>query len=105
VSRHSLTSHRLEGFPCDGLQRSDDVARINVSLLLRLLFSSQRAFVRFARQLLDALLKFLVGLRAVTREEIVRRTGNAPGVFLSGALIGGNEHNALIRERCAARGY
>jgi hypothetical protein len=38
-------------------------------------------------------------------EEIIRRTGNSPGVFLSGAITGGNEHNAVVRERLAARGY
>ncbi len=38
-------------------------------------------------------------------EEIIRRTGNSPGVFLSGAITGGNEHNAVVRERLAVRGY
>lgn len=38
-------------------------------------------------------------------ENIIRRTGNAPGVFFSAAVEGGNEHNALIRQRCDKRGY
>jgi uncharacterized phosphosugar-binding protein len=44
-------------------------------------------------------------LQMEVSEEIIRRTGNTPGVFLSGALKTGNAHNALIRQRCDARGY
>jgi len=38
-------------------------------------------------------------------EEIIRRTGNTPGVFLSGALEGGNEYNRYIMEKYHERGY
>lgn len=38
-------------------------------------------------------------------EEIIRRTGNTPGVYFSAALKGGNEHNALVTQRCMVRGY
>ncbi len=38
-------------------------------------------------------------------EEIIRRTGNVPGILMSGALKGGNEHNAIVRRRIEARGY
>lgn len=38
-------------------------------------------------------------------ECIIRRTGNTPGVYFSAAIKGGNEHNALINQRCQIRGY
>jgi uncharacterized phosphosugar-binding protein len=44
-------------------------------------------------------------LQMEVAEEIIRRTGNTPGVFFSAAIKGGNEHNALAQKRCEARGY
>ena len=38
-------------------------------------------------------------------EQIIRRTGNAPGVFLSGAIKGGREHNNFIMRKYHERGY
>jgi len=38
-------------------------------------------------------------------EEIIRRTGNSPGVFFSGALIGGREHNNIMMQAYRERGY
>ncbi|MHB9027413.1 MAG: phosphoheptose isomerase family protein, partial [Candidatus Latescibacterota bacterium] len=38
-------------------------------------------------------------------EEIIRRTGNVPGINMSAAIKGGNEHNAIVRRRLAVRGY
>jgi uncharacterized phosphosugar-binding protein len=44
-------------------------------------------------------------LQMEVAEEIIRRTGNTPGVGFSAAIKGGNEHNALGRQRVEARGY
>jgi hypothetical protein len=44
-------------------------------------------------------------LQMEVAEGIIRRTGNAPGVFFSAAITNGNEHNALITQRCQRRGY
>jgi len=44
-------------------------------------------------------------LQMEVAEEIIRRTGNTPGVLFSAALKGGNEHNAIGRQRVQARGY
>jgi hypothetical protein len=44
-------------------------------------------------------------LQLEVAEEIIRRTGNTPGVFFSAAIKGGNEHNAIAQQRFAARGY
>jgi len=44
-------------------------------------------------------------LQMEVAEEIIRRTGNIPAILLSGALKGGNEHNAIGRRRFEARGY
>jgi len=38
-------------------------------------------------------------------EEIIRRTGNSPGVFLSGALKGGREYNNYMMQAYHERGY
>ena len=38
-------------------------------------------------------------------EEIMRRTGNTPGIHFSGAIKGGNEHNAFVRNMYSERGY
>ncbi len=38
-------------------------------------------------------------------EDIMRRTGNTPGVFMSAALDGGNEHNRYVMEKYGERGY
>ena len=38
-------------------------------------------------------------------EEIMRRTGNTPGIHFSGAIKGGNEHNAFVRNMYDERGY
>ncbi|MFA6471864.1 MAG: hypothetical protein WCU00_07470 [Candidatus Latescibacterota bacterium] len=44
-------------------------------------------------------------LQMEVAEEIIRRTGNTPGVLFSAALKGGSEHNALGQLRVQARGY
>ncbi len=38
-------------------------------------------------------------------EQIIRRTGNAPGVFFSGALKGGRDHNNFMMRKYNERGY
>jgi hypothetical protein len=44
-------------------------------------------------------------LQMEVAEEIIRRTGNIPSILMSGALKGGNEHNAIGRRRMEVRGY
>ena len=38
-------------------------------------------------------------------EQLIRRTGNPPGVFLSGALEGGRDHNNFIMAKYREKGY
>ena len=38
-------------------------------------------------------------------EQIIRRTGNAPGAFFSGAIRGGSAHNGSVNARYEKRGY
>ena len=40
-----------------------------------------------------------------TAMEIVRRTGNSPGVFFSAAIKGGTEHMHRVRDFARERGY
>jgi uncharacterized phosphosugar-binding protein len=44
-------------------------------------------------------------LQMEVAEEIIRRTGNIPGIFMSYVIKGGNEHNEIVRRRVDARGY